>query len=200
MLQNSQSLEQLIQLLSKFPGIGRKTAQRMAFYIFRMSTGDVDGLLQAISDVREKVDQCSICCNITETDPCQICQDENRKTSPIIIVEDAVDAIALEKIRGTKYRFHILHGRLSPLDGIGPDEIRIKELLARLVTEEIPEIIIATNPNVEGEATAMYLLKTLKPFNISISRIARGLPVGSDLEFSDEITLTEAIEGRRTMG
>lgn len=199
MLQNSQSLEELIHILAKFPGIGRKTAQRMAFYILRMDDETVATLQKAITDVHEKVVQCSICCNITESDPCQVCQDEARRNAPLIVVEDAVDALALEKIKGQKYRYHILHGRLSPLDGIGPDDIKIKELLNRLGAEDIPEIVVATNPNVEGEATAMYLLKILKPFEIPVSRIARGLPVGGDLEFSDEVTLTEAIAGRRVM-
>ncbi len=199
MLQNAQSLEKLIQILSKFPGIGRKTAQRMAFYIFKLETDEAQELIQAIDDVREKISLCTICCNISETDPCQICRNDDRKTSPLIVVENAVDAMAIENIKGKQYRYHILHGRISPLDGIGPDEIKIKELLNRLTKEDNPEIIIATNPNVEGEATALYLFKILKPFNVSVSRIAKGLPVGGDLEFSDEVTLSEAIAGRRLL-
>lgn len=199
MIHNSESLNLLAQIFAKMPGIGRKTAQRMAFHVLKMKAEDAAQLIKAIQSVKEKVIYCSVCCNITETDPCHICQDENRKDAPLIVVEDTADVLALEKVKGKKYRYHVLHGRLSPLDGLGPEEIRINELLQRLKKENIPEIIIATNPNVEGEATAMYLFKLLTPFSIRVSRIARGLPVGSDLEFSDEITLTEAIDGRRQM-
>ncbi len=198
-MQNSQALENLIQHFAKFPGIGRKTAQRLAFYIFRMEQTDANSFIVAIQDVRQKVRFCSRCCNVTETDPCQICTDDARIDSPIIVVEDPVDVVALERIRGKKFKYHVLHGRISPLDGTGPDEIRIRELLNRLPNEKIVEIIIATNPNVEGEATSMYLHKILAPFQIKITRIARGLPVGGDLEFSDEVTLSEAIEGRRVL-
>ncbi|OQY29357.1 MAG: recombination protein RecR [Candidatus Cloacimonetes bacterium 4572_55] len=200
MAQNLTSLEHLIQILEKFPGIGRKTAQRMAFYILQMDSEGIYALAQSIKDVHEKIVHCSVCCNITETDTCPICSDEKRKSSPIIVVEDPIDVMALQKIKEMKYRYHILHGRLSPLDGIGPKDIRIKELFARITeNNDIPEIILATNPNVEGEATAVYLHKILKPFEIPVTRIARGLPVGGDLEFSDEITLSESIRGRRAI-
>ena len=199
MIQNSQSLESLVQIFSKMPGIGRKTAQRMAFHILKMPAQEVEFLIDTLKNVKDKVTYCSVCCNITETDPCQICIDEKRNNSPLIVVEDVVDVIALEKVKGVKYRYHVLNGRLSPLDGITPDDLRIKELVNRLTDSTIKEIIIATNPNVEGEATALYLFKLLMPFNIKITRIARGLPVGGDLEFSDEVTLTEALDGRRIM-
>ncbi len=195
MFKSSESVERLIEELSKMPGIGRKTAQRITFYILKENKEEAQGLAQAILDVKEKVKYCSICFNITEADPCWICLDEKRDKSCICVVEEANDVLALEKTSEYKGLYHVLGGALSPLDGIGPDNLRIKELLTRL-KDDVKEVILATNPNVEGEATAIYLSKLIKPLGVKVTRIARGLPVGGDLEFADQVTLTKAIEGR----
>lgn len=195
MFKSSESVERLIEELSKMPGIGRKTAQRITFYILKENKEEAQGLAQAILDVKEKVKYCSICFNITEADPCWICLDEKRDKSSICVVEEANDVLALEKTAEYKGLYHVLGGALSPLDGIGPDNLRIKELLTRL-KDDVKEVILATNPNVEGEATAIYLSKLIKPLGVKVTRIARGLPVGGDLEFADQVTLTKAIEGR----
>ncbi len=196
MLNSSDSIQRLIAQLARLPGIGRKTAGRLAFHLLKVPRDEANELADAIRDLKEKVGFCSICFNITEDDPCPICRDEERSRSTICVVEEAMDLAALEKSEGYRGMYHVLGGRISPLDGIGPDDLKIKELLAR-VDDTVKEIIIATNPNVEGEATALYLSKLLKPLGVKITRIARGLPVGGDLEYADGMTLTRALEGRQ---
>ena len=182
--------------LARLPGIGRKSAARLAFHILKLSKEEAFELADTIREVKEKVGFCSVCFNISESDPCRICSDVNRQQQIICVVEETPDAAALDKAEGFNGLFHILGGRLSPLDGIGPDDLRIKELLHR-IKDDITEIVIATNPNVEGEATAIYLSKLIKPLGVRVTRIARGLPVGSDLEFADSATLSRALEGRQ---
>jgi len=194
----SDTVEKAIQELSKLPGVGRKSAQRQVFYLLKASAEQVDALAQALKDLKEKVKHCSICFNITEEDPCRICTDEKRDRHTICVVEEANDVVALEKTGQFKGLYHVLGGVLSPLDGIGPDELRVKELLARL-NDQIREVIVATNPNTEGEATALYLSKLTKHLNIKLTRIARGIPVGADIEYADEATLARALEGRITL-
>ena len=195
MFKSSESVERLIEELAKMPGIGRKTAQRITFYILKETKEEAASLAQAILDVKDKVKYCSICFNITESDPCWICLDGKRDKTSICVVEEANDVLALEKTAEYKGLYHVLGGALSPLDGIGPDNLRIKELLTRL-KDDVKEVILATNPNVEGEATAIYLSKLIKPLGVKVTRIARGLPVGGDLEYADQVTLTKAMEGR----
>ena len=170
-------------------------AARLAFHILKLSPEEAGELADSIKEVKAKVGWCSVCCNISETDPCPICSDPRRRRDLICVVEEAADAAAVDKAEGFNGLFHVLGGRLSPLDGVGPDDLRIKELLARL--DGVAEIIIATNPNVEGEATATYLSRLLKPMGIKVTRIARGLPVGADLEYADSATLSRALEGRQ---
>lgn len=194
----SDSVERAIEELVKLPGIGRKSAQRLVFYLLRTPKEKVYHLSQAIRELKDKVIYCSLCFNITETEPCAICANKNRDHDQICVVEEANDILALEKTGVYRGIYHVLGGALSPLDGIGPDELRIKELIRRL-TASTKEMIIATNPNAEGEATALYLSKLVRPLNIKISRIARGLPIGTELEFADEITLSQALDGRVTV-
>lgn len=191
----SGTVERAIEELAKLPGIGRKSAQRLVFHLLRTPKEKVLNLTRAISELKEKVVYCSTCFNITESDPCLICNSTARNQDIICVVEEANDILAIEKIGHYKGVYHVLGGALSPLDGIGPDELRVKELLKRL-TAETEEVIIATNPNTEGEATSLYLSKLIKPLNIKVSRIAKGLPVGTDLEYADEITLSQALDGR----
>jgi len=198
MFKSAESVEKLISFLAQLPGIGRKSAGRLAFHILKMSKEEALELADAIRIVKDKVGFCSICFNISETDPCYVCTDSNRKRDTICVVEEASDLAALEKAEGYSGLYHILGGRISPLDGIGPDDLRIKELLHR-IDAQTKEIIIATNPNVEGEATAIYLAKLIKPLGVRITRIARGLPVGSDLEYADGITISRALEGRQEL-
>lgn len=193
---SSEAVERAIQELSRLPGIGRKTAQRLVFYLLKQPEAQVQQLAEALIELKKRVIHCSICFNITESDPCSICKGGKRDRSMICVVEEANDVLALEKTGGYNGLYHVLGGSLSPLDGIGPDDLRIKELLAR-IDETVKEVILATNPDTEGEATALYLARLLKPMNVRVSRIARGIPVGADLEYADEITLTRAIEGRR---
>lgn len=190
------SLEKLIEEFSKFPGIGKKTAQRMAFFVLKQRKEESEALTQAISDVKSKVRYCSVCFNITEEDPCKICREEKRDRSMICVVEEANDMMALEKTNQYKGLYHVLGGVLSPLDGVGPDDLKVKELLLRLKGKDVKEVIIATNPSTEGEATAVYLSKLIKPLGIKVTRIARGLPAGGDLEYADQTTLANALEGR----
>ena len=197
MFKSAASVERLVNRLARLPGIGRKSAARLAFHILKLPKEEAYELADTIRDVKEKVGFCSVCNNISETDPCQICSDPERDKSVICVVEETSDAAALDKAEGFKGLFHILGGRLSPLDGIGPDDLKIRELLERLQDGDVGELIIATNPNVEGEATAIYLSKLLKPMGLKVTRIARGLPVGSDLEYADSVTLTRALEGRQ---
>ncbi|MCF6460145.1 recombination mediator RecR [Clostridium sp. Cult3] len=189
----------LIEQFSKLPGIGRKTAQRLAFYILEMDTIEAEKLAKAITNAKEKVHYCSICCNLTDEDPCHICSDDRRDKSIICVVEGAKDIIAMERTREYKGLYHVLHGAISPMDNIGPDEIKVKELLNRTYEGEIEEVILATNPTVEGEATALYIAKLLKPLGIKTTRIAHGIPVGGDLEYFDEVTLSKAMENRREL-
>ncbi len=189
----------LIEQLSKLPGIGRKTAQRLSFYILEMDPLEAEKLAVAITDAKEKVHYCSVCCNLTDGDPCHICRDDKRDKSTICVVEGAKDIIAMEKTREFKGLYHVLHGTISPMENIGPNEIKIKELLNRLSNEEVEEIILAINPTVEGEATALYIAKLLKPLGIKTTRIAHGIPVGGDLEYFDEVTLSRAMENRREL-
>lgn len=195
MFKTSESISRLIDELAKMPGIGIKSAQRLAFYILKVPQETALSLAKAIREVKEKVRHCSICFNLTEEDPCAICRNERRDPSTICVVEEANDVLALEKIGEYRGLYHVLGGALSPLDGVGPDDLHIKQLLDRL-SQGIKEIILATNPNVEGEATALYLMKLIKPLRIKVTRVARGLPVGGDLEYADQATLTRALEDR----
>jgi recombination protein RecR len=196
MFYTAESIEQLAEQFAQLPGIGRKTAHRLALYILKMSHEEVVTLAQALINVKEKVRYCTVCSNITEADPCSICSNTKRDRTSICVVEEPNDVLAIEKTNEFRGLYHVLGGALSPLDGIGPDDLKIKELLQRLSNSNIEEIILALNPNVEGEATTLYLSKLFKPLGIKVTRIARGLPVGSDLEFADEATLTRALEGR----
>lgn len=198
MYQSSESLGRLVSLLSRLPGVGRKTAGRLAFYILKMPIEEARELAETIIAVKEKVGACSICCNISESDPCAVCTDSRRDRSIICVVEEASDIIALEKAEDFRPLYHVLGGRLSPLDGIGPDDLNIKALLKRL-DGSVKEVIVATNPDVEGEATAMYLSKLIQPFGVKVTRIARGLPVGGDLEYADGVTITRALQGRQEL-
>jgi recombination protein RecR len=195
MIYTAESVEHLAEQFSQLPGIGRKTAHRLALYIVKMSRDEAVALAKALVNVKDKVRYCSICSNITETDPCGICSNAKRDRTYICVVEEPNDVLAIEKTHEFKGLYHVLGGALSPLDGIGPEDLRVKELLQRM-NSSVEEVILALNPNVEGEATTLYLSKLLKPLNVKVTRIARGLPVGSDLEFADEATLTRAIEGR----
>ena len=195
MFKTSESISRLIDELAKMPGIGPKSAQRLAFYILKIPLEEASSLSEAIKDVKEKVRRCSRCFNLTEEDLCIICRDQNRDASLVCVVEEANDVLALEKVSEYHGTYHVLGGALSPLDGIGPDDLHVEELLAR-IQGEVKEVILATNPNVEGEATALYLMKLIRPLNIKITRVARGLPVGGDLEYADQATLSRALEDR----
>jgi recombination protein RecR len=195
MLYTSEALQQLIEEFSRLPGIGRKSAQRLALFILKQPRETVTRMASALVNVKEKIRYCSVCCNITEDDPCAICASAKRDRHIICVVEEPSDVIALEKTNEFKGLYHVLGGALSPLDGIGPEDLKVKELLTR-VGNGVEEVILAMNPNVEGEATTIYLSRLLKPLGIKVSRIARGLPVGGDLEFADEATLSRALEGR----
>lgn len=190
-------IARLIDELSKLPGVGNKTAQRLAFYILNRPLGEVEQLAAAIINAKRNIKYCRICCNITDSDVCDICSSTKRDGSIICVVEDPKDVVAMEKTREFKGLYHVLNGAISPMEGIGPEEIRIKELLKRISENDIKEIILATNPNIEGEATAMYISKLIKPLGIRVTRIAHGIPVGGDLEYADEVTLMKALEGRR---
>lgn len=187
----------LIEEFEKLPGIGHKTAQRLAFHVLNLSLEKVDNFANAIRDAKLKTRYCSVCSNLTETDPCNICSGNSRDRTVFCVVEDPRDVVAMERIREFKGLYHVLHGVISPMEGIGPEDIKIKELLHRLKEGEVREVIMATNPDVEGEATAMYISKLLKPLGIKTTRIAHGIPVGGDLEYADEVTLAKALDGRR---
>lgn len=191
------SIATLIEHFQKFPSVGPKSAQRMAFYMLRMPESEVQKFAQAIIDAKRNTRTCDVCFNLSSTSPCEICTNPKRDRSIICIVAETKDLIAIEKTNEFKGLYHVLQGLISPMDGIGADDIRIKELLSRLTSDEVKEVILALPPSVEGEATSMYLTKLIKPFGIRISRIAFGLPVGADLEYADEITIAKAIEGRR---
>ena len=187
----------LIEEFSKLPGVGRKTAQRLAFHVINMNMNDVESLSKAIVEAKKEIKYCSICYNITDKDPCSMCSNKNRDSSVICVVEDPRDVAAMERTKEFNGQYHVLNGVISPMDGIGPDMIRIKELVQRLGNQDVREIIMATNPTIEGEATAMYIARLLKPMGIKVTRIAHGLPVGGDLEYADEVTISKALEGRR---
>jgi recombination protein RecR len=189
-------LVRLIEQLQRLPGIGPKSAQRLAFHILKNTREDAERLVEAVRDVKERVTYCSICNNITDVDPCAFCSGTDRDRHVICVVEEPQNVGAIEKTREFKGLYHVLMGALSPLQGIGPDDLKIKELLAR-ITNGVGEVILATNPNVEGEATAIYLARLLKPLGVRVTRIAMGVPVGSDLEYADEVTMHKAMEGRR---
>jgi recombination protein RecR len=195
MLYTSEALQKLIEEFSRLPGIGRKSAQRIALFILKRPREDVARMAEALINLKDRTSHCSVCSNITEQDPCPICASPKRDRRVICVVEEPSDVMALEKTNEFKGLYHVLGGSLSPLDGIGPEDLKIRELLARL-PGDVSEIILALNPNVEGEATTIYLTRLLKPIGVKISRIARGIPVGGNLEFADEATLTRALEGR----
>lgn len=191
------AIASLIEQFQKFPSIGPKSAQRMAFYLLRMPMVDVENFAKAMIDAKTNTRTCDICFNLSAQSPCEICSSTTRDRSVICVVSETKDLIAIEKTNEFKGLYHVLQGLISPIDGIGADDIRIKELLNRLTNEEVKEIILALSPSVEGEATSLYLTKLIKPFGIKVSRIAFGLPVGADLEYADEMTIAKAIEGRR---
>ena len=192
----SPSIEKLIQSFEKLPSIGHKTAQRLAFYMLDLSDEEIKEFTDSIINAKKNLKYCTKCYNLSDTDPCSICGNAKRDQSQICVVEDVRDIIAMERTHEFKGVYHVLHGSISPMNGIGPEDIKIKELLARLMDGQVKEVILATNPRVEGEATAMYISKLVKPFGIKTTRIARGIPIGGDLEYTDEITLTKALEGR----
>ena len=192
----SPSIEKLIESFERLPSIGHKTAARLAFYILNSSEEETNEFINSIKNAKANLKYCSKCYNISDTDPCTICANPKRDENVICVVEDVRDIIAIERTHEYKGVYHVLHGSISPMNGIGPDDIKIKELLARINTET-KEVIIATNPRVEGEATAMYISKLLKPLGVKTTRIAHGIPIGGDLEYTDEITLSKALEGRR---
>jgi recombination protein RecR len=190
-------VQDLIDELGRLPGVGPKSAQRIAFHLLSTDPDDVDRLSRALAEVRDKVRFCTVCGNVAEAEQCRICLDPRRDQGLLCVVEEAKDVVAIERTREFRGRYHVLGGAISPIEGIGPDDLRVKELVTRLADEAITEIIIATDPNLEGEATATYLVRLLKPMGLQISRLASGLPVGGDLEYADEVTLGRAFEGRR---
>ena len=192
----SDALGNLVDQLAKLPGIGRKSAQRLAFHILKQSDKEARVLADAILEAKEKIRYCSVCYNLTDQEVCPICRNPNRDSSIICVVEDARDVMALERANQFHGLYHVLHGAISPMDGIGPDQLKIKELLQRLQNNPAQEVIIATNTSIEGEATAMYLSNLLKPLGIKVTRIAQGLPVGGDIQYADDVTLARAFEGR----
>lgn len=195
----SVAIDRLIKELCKLPGIGEKTATRLAFFILRQPPQYAKDLSQALVDVKNKVGLCSVCLNLAEKDPCEICNDTRRDNELVCVVEDPSDVLAVEKTKLFRGKYHILHGTISPLDGIGPDDIKIRELIKRVETKGIKEVIIATNASVEGETTALYITKVLKPKGVKLTRIASGIPIGSDLEYVDASTLSRAFEARRQL-
>ena len=192
-----ESLVRVIEELQRLPGVGPKSAQRLAFHILRAPREQAERLAAAIRDVKERVTYCSTCNNITDTDPCEYCHSEDRDQRTICVVEEPQNVSGIEKTREFKGLYHVLMGAISPLQGIGPDQLKIKGLLARISGGNVSEVILATNPNVEGEATALYLARLLKPLGVKVTRIAMGVPVGSDLEYADDVTMHKALEGRR---
>jgi recombination protein RecR len=193
----AEPVSRLIEELHRLPGIGPKTAQRLAYFLLRASEEQARALAEAIVSVKERIVLCSACQNITEADPCSVCRDERRDRAKICVVEKPLDVLALERTRNYDGLYHVLHGVLSPMEGVGPGDLKIGELLARLREGSVREIILATNPNLEGEATAMYLSRLVAPLGVKVTRLARGLPFGSDLEYADQMTLSRALEGRQ---
>jgi len=196
-MQYTKPLAKLIEYFQKLPSIGAKSAQRMAFHILKMPAGDVEKFAAALIEAKQTIKYCDVCFNISADNPCEICSNPRRDKTTICVVSEAKDLIAIEKTNEYKGVYHVLQGMISPLDGIGPEELRMKELVQRVAQDNVKEVILALNPSVEGEATSMYLARILKPFNVKISRIAFGLPIGGELEYVDELTLTRALEGRR---
>lgn len=190
----------LIEQFHKLPGVGPKSAQRMAYHILRMPADDARALAEAVLDVKEKISFCGVCQNLTDIDPCRICADSRRDDSIICVVEEPLDILALEKTHVFRGRYHVLHGVLSPLNGVNPEDLKIRELLLRLGNDTVTEVIMAINPNLDGDVTSAHLERLIAPMGIKISRLARGLPVGADLEFADEITLTRALQNRQAVG
>jgi recombination protein RecR len=193
------AIQDLIDALGRLPGIGPKSAQRIAFHILASESETAAALVDAIRTVKERVKFCTVCGNVSEEAECRICRDPRRENTSICVVEESKDVIAIERTREFRGKYHVLGGAISPIDGVGPDQLRIRELMARLVDSEVTEIILATDPNLEGEATATYLTRLIKPLGLKVSRLASGLPVGGDLEYADEVTLGRAFEGRRTV-
>lgn len=187
----------LIDELTRLPGIGPKTAQRLAFHVLGLPTENVASLAGALVEAKEKTVCCSVCQNISDRDPCPLCRNTDRDGSMICVVQEPRDVVAMERTREYHGLYHVLHGAISPLEGVGPEDIKVRELLLRVGNGVVKEVILATNPNIEGEATAMYIARLVKPIGVRVTRIARGLPVGGDLEYADEVTLTKALEGRR---
>lgn len=196
---NVASLARLVEQFERMPGIGHKSAQRLAFYVLNMKKEDAKAFSEAILSAHEKIKKCSRCCNLAEEELCPICKSTRRDESVICVVEDPRDVMAFERTHEFEGTYHVLHGVISPMNGIGPEDITVKELLSRMGDGKVQEVIMATNPTVEGEATAMYISRLLKPMGISVSRLAYGVPVGADLEYADEVTLTKALEGRRSL-
>ena len=191
------TLQRLIEQFERMPGIGHKSAQRLAFYVLNMKKEDAEAFSKVILEAHEKIKKCSCCCNLAEEELCPICKSSKRDESVVCVVEDPRDVMAFERTHEYEGTYHVLHGVISPMNGIGPEDITIKELISRMGDGKIQEVIMATNPTVEGEATAMYISRLLKPMGVSVSRLAYGVPVGADLEYADEVTLTRALEGRR---
>ena len=199
MRQYPKPLEILINGLSKLPGIGGKTAQRLAFHILSLDEREVNQLAGALTNAKQQMKYCSVCGNLTDTDPCRICSDPARRQDVICVVESPRDVMAMERIREFNGLYHVLHGVISPMEGVGPEDINLKSLITRLQASDVKELIVATNPNIEGEATAMFIARLIKPAGIKVSRIAHGIPVGGDLEYADEVTLLKSLEGRRQL-
>jgi recombination protein RecR len=195
-MQYPRPLGRLIGELSKLPGIGNKTAQRLAYHVLSLPDNEAEALASAISEAKHAMKFCSVCGNLTDQDPCEICSDKGRRQDVICVVESPQDVMAMERIKEYNGQYHVLNGVISPMEGIGPEDINLKQLIVRLQHSEINEVILATNPNIEGEATAMYIARLVKPSGIKVTRIAHGLPVGGDLEYADEVTLLKAVEGR----
>lgn len=198
-MQQIAPLTKLVEQFRRLPGIGPKSATRLAYHVLAMDKEQAGALATAIVEAKEKVSYCTVCFTLTDCDPCRICQSSERDGKIICVVEDPKDVAAMERTREFRGLYHVLHGALSPLDGVGPDELRLKELLIRIQGDMVKEVIMATNPNVEGEATAMYIARLLKPLGIRVTRIGHGLPMGGDLEYADEVTLSKALENRREM-
>ena len=199
MSMNVEPIARMVNQLSRLPGIGQKTAQRLAYHIIAMPEEQVRELAVAIFNGKKQVHFCSVCGNYTDQDPCRLCADPNRDNGLLCVVKDPRDVAAMERMRDYHGRYHVLHGVISPMEGVGPDDIRIKELMGRLASGEVSEVILATNPDIEGEATAAYISRLIKPMGIKVTRIAHGVPVGGDLEYTDEVTLSKAFEGRREL-
>lgn len=200
MYEYAASLTKLIEQFARLPGVGPKTAQRLAFFVLSMPASQVEEFAQTLREVKSSITTCPLCCNLTDVKPCRICRDERRDSSLICVVEEAQDVVAIEKTREYKGLYHVLQGAISPMEGRGPDDLTINKLLSRLENGKVAEVIIATNPNIEGETTGLYLAKLLKPLGLKVTRIAHGLPVGGDLEYADSATLSRALIGRREMG